>query len=107
MSSFLTENHRNAKMKSSELIVCITTVLMVVLVVSEASPARKWRPQGRFGKRANEIDNEPLWVLLSSSNNYNGESLSFESGEKPIRLDNLLCLPLDFKNAYKCNRSES
>lgn len=53
------------KMKTSELLICITSVLLIVLMVSEGSPAQKWRPQGRFGKRTNEISNNPLWMILA------------------------------------------
>ncbi|XP_014774091.1 uncharacterized protein LOC106871860 isoform X2 [Octopus bimaculoides] len=107
MPTFSVEQHDKAKMKTSELIICITSVLLIVLMVSEGSPAQKWRPQGRFGKRTNEINNNPLWMILSSSNNNNDEALTYVTGEKPVRLDNLLCVSIGLKNAYKCTRSES
>ena len=52
-------------MKTSELIISITAVLLIALTIGDGSPAPKWRPQGRFGKRVSELNDDPLWVLLS------------------------------------------
>ncbi|XP_046331200.1 abdominal ganglion neuropeptides L5-67-like isoform X1 [Haliotis cracherodii] len=95
-------------MKLAEIVLCITTVLLLTFTTGNGAP--QWRPQGRFGKRVQ--NNLPLLINEDSSNHSPEpasspyeipiEKLETHSDGSVLRLLDRLCTESNVPGFRKC-----